>query len=131
MSHLLWRVCVNLDRDVPAGLQGRVIVCLAVCMHARLPIHVHVYVTWAHVCVCGCSVFCQVGGVEGSALFPWIGSFVAQCLWESGLTHVLVFLTAVLPTAVTKLKNLGPCGCSETVQRQISRIRGHFAIPTH
>lgn len=24
------------------------------------------------------------GRVEGSALFSWIGSFVAQCLWESG-----------------------------------------------
>lgn len=69
--------------------------------------------------------------VERSALFSWIGSFVARCLWEQGLTHVLVFLTAVLPAAVTELKNLGPCGCSETVQRQTSRIRGHFTIPAH
>ena len=43
----------------------------------------------------------------------------------------LVFLTAVLPAAVTLLKNLGPSDCSETVQRQTSRIRGHFAILAH
>lgn len=43
----------------------------------------------------------------------------------------LVFLTAVLPAAVTLLKNLGPSDCSETVQRQASRIRGHFAILAH
>lgn len=39
-------------------------------------------------CIC-VDVLCSAeleGGVAGSVSFSWIGSFVAQCLWESG-TH--------------------------------------------
>lgn len=65
-------------------------------MHVRVPVCLTVCV-YVYVCACLCicvsqglmCVFVDAQssaklGVEGSALFSWIGSFVAQCLWESG-----------------------------------------------
>lgn len=103
--------------------------CVRVCVCVRML--VHTYVTWARVCVCGCSEFCQVGGWRGVPYFPGSAVLWLSASGRQALRHVPVFLTAVLPAAVTQLKNLGLCDCSETVQRQTSRIRGHFAIPAH
>lgn len=101
-----------------------------VCVHA----HVHSYMCICasrELCMCGGSVFCQVEGWRRAPHFPGSAVLWLSASGSQALMHVVVFLTAVLPAAVTQLKNLGPCDCSETVQRQTSRIRGHFAIPAH
>lgn len=123
-------MCLQACEGGHEGMRGSL--CTSLCMH----LHVH---TRAYVCHVGSRVFVWMFCVLPSWRVGWRGvpRFPGSAvLWLSAsgsraLMHILVFLTAVLPAAVTQLKNLGPCDCSETVQRQTSRIRGHFAIPAH
>lgn len=47
-------------RPVRKAIRAREGPCVPHCVYECML--VHMYVTWARVCVCGCSKFCQVGG---------------------------------------------------------------------
>lgn len=84
--------------------------------------------------ICGCvddPCSAEAGGGGENLIFLGRQFCGSAPLGVEHSLHALVFLTAFLPAAVTQLKNLGPCDCSEALQRQTSRIRGHFAIPAH
>lgn len=103
-----------------------------VCMHAHVRAYICIHVSrgLAGVCV---DALCSAEEGSGGEHLIFLGWQVCGSvpLGVGRSLHVLVFLTAVLPAAVTQLKNLGPCDCSECLQRQRSRIHGHFAIPAH
>lgn len=97
--------------------------CMYVCTHTSA------CQAWAHVCTCDAlhSALQGLGGAKRLVFLGW--QFCGSVpLGARHSPHILVFLTAVLPAAVTQLKNRGPCDCSET---RMSRTRGHFAIPAH
>lgn len=75
------------------------------------------YVCHMGSCVCECSEFCQGGGRGRHLIFLGRQFHGSVPLGVGDSLHVLMFLTAVLPAAVTRLKNLGPCDCSETLQK--------------
>lgn len=89
MLYLFWRACMY--KDVFVGLWEvikvcRVLVCFIVCVCMYMCVYIYVYVCYVGSFVC-VWMFCVLSrrGAEGSILFFWVGRFVVQCFWESGV----------------------------------------------